>query len=79
MAQRIMLKKREKTISVINMMQNKLDIQEFIRLFIENYPDDWKRINNRWKKHERKNNGRSTQCHIQNNMLRTYIILISKY
>ena len=52
MAQSIMLKRREKALAVIATMQDKLDVDEFIRIFMVQYPDDWMRINQRWQKHQ---------------------------
>jgi hypothetical protein len=58
MAQSVMLKKEEKSISIINMMLDRSDVNEFVNLFIKNYPSDWQRINERWNKHEIANKGK---------------------
>ncbi|MGE9942456.1 hypothetical protein ACQRBH_12870 [Bariatricus sp. SGI.161] len=54
MAQSVIVKKEEKVKAVFAAMQDKNNMQEFKDLFKSMYPDDWKRINQRYMQHERR-------------------------
>lgn len=46
-------RKKQKVISIFRALGNKHDEQSFITLFKEQYPEDWKKINNKWEEEER--------------------------
>lgn len=50
----VIVKKDEKVNSVLDVMNNSNDIEEFKRLFKDMYPTDWERILKNYAKHERK-------------------------
>lgn len=50
----VIKKKEEKVNKVFDSMPDIHDMQEFKNIFIEMYPDDWKRIISTYNKEERK-------------------------
>ena len=54
MAQSVVVKKEEKVTAVFAAMADKANMQEFKTLFKSMYPDDWRRIQQRYAQHERK-------------------------
>lgn len=58
MGQSVIVKKDEKVKSVFEAMQNIDDVNEFKQLFISMYPNDWKRVQQRYMEHEERDTKR---------------------
>lgn len=54
MAQRVMLKRKEKAQEIFNHLGNTCTFEEFYEKFKELYPEDWKRIKANYNEEEEK-------------------------